>query len=408
MRNRPISGATLGLALLLVVVPVGCRSGPDAGGAGRPRVGPAGRRPPQPLPTPLRAIWVARYHYRTPDDIRRIMARSAALGANTVLWQVRGEGTVAYPSRLEPWSREFDFRDPGYDPLALAVSEAHRRGLRIEAWVNVMPGWRGRTPPPVPSQLYHAHPDWFVTDAWGRRQPLGDFYVILNPCRPEVRRHIARVVAEIATNYDVDGIHLDYVRFAWDGTPNARARFPRDAQTLALYRRETGRTPDEDPAAWDAWRAAQVTRTVAEIRQAVRRTRPGATLSAAVWGDLDQGYREYLQNGPAWLRAGLVDALLPMAYTDNPAEFTASIEAYRAAAPGRRVVPGVGVYKLDSAAGLATQLAECERWGGDWALFSYDALFPTGRDPNAFDPVQGLRRRVVAATARDRRYRPVD
>ncbi len=401
MLNRmPPARATIGLALLTLLVPLGCRSGPEIGGAG-PRLAPAGRRPPRPLPSPMRAIWVARYHYRTPEDVRRIMARCAALGANTVLWQVRGEGTVAYPSRLEPWSREFDFRDPGYDPLALAVSEAHRRGLRIEAWVNVMPGWRGRTPPPVKRQLYHAHPDWFVADARGRRQPLGDFYVILNPCRPEVRRHIANVVTEIVANYDVDGVHLDYVRFAWDGIPNARARFPRDAQTLGLYRRETGRTPDEDPAAWDAWRADQVTRTVAEVRQAVRRTRPGATLTAAVWNDPDEGYRDYLQNGPAWLRGGLVDALLPMAYSERLAAFVADIEAYRSAAPGRRIVPGVGVYKLDSAAGLEAQLAACARWGGDWALFSYDALFPTGRDPNAYDAVQDLRRRAVAAAARE-------
>ena len=92
-------------------------------------------------------VWVARFHYRYPDDVRTIIRNCADMGVNTVLWQVRGAGTVAYPSRLEPWLEEFGFTSPGFDPLALAVEEAHRRGLRIEAWVNILPGWRGPKPP---------------------------------------------------------------------------------------------------------------------------------------------------------------------------------------------------------------------------------------------------------------------
>src|SRR5690606_15258089 len=125
-----------------------------------------------------------------------------------------------------------------------------------------------------------ARPDWFLRDAQGRRQPLGKFYVILNPARPDVRAYIASVAGEIADKYAVDGIHLDYVRYAWETTPEARELFPRDADTLQIYRQETGRSPDQDPRAWDQWRAEQLTRLVAQIREAVQRRRPGATLTA--------------------------------------------------------------------------------------------------------------------------------
>jgi uncharacterized lipoprotein YddW (UPF0748 family) len=369
--------AASGFAVALV----GCR----APGTAPPPPPPAGvptllRAAPLPLPRPVRAAWVARFHYRTPANIREIMKNCAAAGFNTVLWQVRGEGTVAYPSSIEPWAREYGHRDPGFDPLAVAVQEAHKHRLRIEAWFNVMPGWKGAVAPVIAGQLYLAHPDWFMYDAAGHRQPLNKDYVILNPCLPEVRRHIVSLADEIAARYDVDGIHLDYVRFAWDGTAKAKQNYPRDARTLALYRRETARGPDDDPRAWDHWRANQVTRIVHEIRLALNRRRPGATLTAAVWRNPRIGYRDYLQNSVAWLRAGLVDALMPMAYTDKLDQFDADINTYRQLVGTRRIVPGVGIYEHKTAEPMDEQLRRCMNWGGDYALFSYASLFPTVED----------------------------
>lgn len=370
----------------------------------RPRIAaPEVHRPPaQRLATPTRAVWVARFHYRTPDDVRTIIRNCAQLGANTVLWQVRGEGTVQYRSRFEPWSREFDYRDPGFDPLEIAVREAHARGLRIEAWMNVLPGWKGPTPPPIQDQLWHQHPDWFLHDAAGRRQPLGDFYVILNPALPEVRDHLANLAMELAANYAIDGLHLDYVRYAWETTPNAAKLYPRDARTIELFERETGKSPDAAPAAWDQWRAFQLTRAVARLRGVLNEQRPGATLTAAVRPDPVDAQRGYLQSAVEWLRSGYIDAAYPMAYTDKLNVFTRNISAYRSAAPGTRIIPGIGVYRLTTADQLRAQLESCRNWGGDIALFSYESLHPTDKDrraggANRDEQMQrAMRKRVLA------------
>ncbi|MGD8452688.1 MAG: family 10 glycosylhydrolase [Phycisphaerae bacterium] len=374
----------------------GCHGG---GGTGVAPGGP-GRARPMPLATPVRGVWVARFHYRYPDDVRTIMANCAALGCNTVYWQVRGAGTVAYPSKLEPWAPEFDFRDPGFDPLALAVSEAHKHDMRLEAWVNVLPGWRGKKPPPARGQLWNAHPDWFLRDAQGQRQPPGDFYLILNPCLPEVRRHIVSVIDEIVSRYDVDGVHLDYVRYAWETTPDAAKKYPRDPQTLALYRRETGRNPDDDARAWRDWRVNQLTRLVSDIRADVARRRPGATLTAAVVRSPKTAYERFFQNAVAWLRTGLVDAIVPMAYTAEVASFERDIGAYRQLVGRARLVPGVGIYQHKSAQAMRQQLSRCAAWGGDFALFSYGSLFPTHQDrggsPSAREQAErNLRRGVL-------------
>jgi len=358
---------------------VGCRSTPSGEGIA-PRADAVSRPAPRPLPRPVRAIWVARFDYRYAADVRTIIRNCAQLGCNTVFWQVRGAGTVTYPSRLEPWAPEFNFADPGFDPLQLAVAEAHRHGLRLEAWVNVLPGWRGEKPPPVRGQLWNAHPAWFLQDAQGYRQALGDWYLIVNPCWPEVRQHIVRVVEEIVSRYDVDGVHLDYVRYAWDSEKDAARKYPRDRRTLALYRRDTGLGPDDDANAWKHWRANQLTRLVVELRSLLNRRRPGATLTAAVVRHPRIAYDQYFQNGMAWLRTGLVDALLPMAYTDKISQFDADIAAYRQLAGARRIVPGVGIYQHKQPEVMREQLARCVAWGGDFALFSYASLYLTHQD----------------------------
>lgn len=394
--------ALLGLIVVPLTTVMACRTpGKRANVSTTQRVAAA------PLIEPVRGVWVARFHYRYPDDVRTIMANCAKLGFNTVYWQVRGEGTVAYPSQIEPWSREYGHADPGFDPLAIAVAEAHRHGLRIEAWVNVMPGWKGPEPPPAdlePAQLYRAHPEWFIRDASGRAQPLGtvdnkgrassSFYVILNPCLPAVRAHIAAVVDEIVTYYDVDGVHLDYVRFAWDTTPNARSNFPRDETTLALYRATTGRHPDDDAEAWNAWRANQLTRLVALLRDVVQRKRPGASLTAATWRNPMTGYHEYLQNSVAWLRTGLIDAALPMAYTKDLDALIADIEVYHKLAPHACVVPGLGVYKHDQAVQTRAQVAQCQRWGGNFAVFSYESLYSTHGDRGSSEKTRARKETV--------------
>lgn len=341
---------------------------------------PASRAAARPIARPMRAIWIARYHYNTPADVIEILNNCRQLGADTVLWQARGEAVVSYPSQLEPWAREFDFKDPGFDPLALAVAEAHRLGMRIEAWVNVMPGWKGATPPPVPGHVFNEHPDWFLHDAAGKQQPLNQNYVILNPCYPEVRRHIVAVFEEIASRYDIDGLHLDYVRYAWDSARNSKHRYPRDAATLAAYERDTGRKPDDDAAVWDLWRANQLTRLVDDTRRMLGRVRPGASLTAAVWRNPRLAYNDYLQNAVVWLRSGLLDAIMPMAYTQRLNTFELDIEMYRRAAPGGLVVPGVGLYQHRDESTTRAQLELCRRWGGDFALFSYESLFPTLQD----------------------------
>jgi uncharacterized lipoprotein YddW (UPF0748 family) len=322
---------------------------------------------------PPKAIWVVRHAYQSPKEIAAVMETCRSAGFNTVLFQVRGNGTAYYRSRIEPFSEDYGGRDPGFDPLTVACREAHRRGMALHAWVNVIPAWRGQQPPPWPEHVYHRHPEWLWYDQNGRRQPLG-WYVSLNPCLPEVRQYLVGVFEEIVRNYAVDGLHLDYIRFPSEVSPRG-ADYPYDARTLRLYRAATGLTPRQNKASWIRWRTAQVTQLVRDIRAATRRARPDLKLTAAVWADMDGVRRDYFQDGAAWIREGLVDLAFTMNYTTGTWAFRQRQEVWRRAAGSRPVAVGIQAAQRPGDRTTLEQVRLGRAWGGGVAVFSDQIIF---------------------------------
>ncbi len=323
---------------------------------------------------PTRAMWVTRWDYRTPEDVRQVVANCESVGLNTILLQVRGNGTVFYPSSMEPWAEEFGHKDPGFDPLAVAIEEAHDRDMELHAWVNVMPAWRGKKPPQSRRQLYHTHPEWFLMDQQGRRQPLTAHYVILNPCLPEVRDYLTAVFRELCTRYDLDGLHMDYIRFVTHGS-EAGADYPHDEETLRLFNEATGQTPAGDPQAWDDWRREAVTQLVADVRGMMREVSPGARLSAAVFGNRTLVRTKLFQDGERWMADDLIDLAFPMIYTASMENFTRMAEDWRSHSHGKSIVPGLGLFKHKDDADSIEQVQAAWSWGDGFCLFAYSSLF---------------------------------
>lgn len=134
-----------------------------------------------------------------------ILDKVKSIGLNAVFLQVRPNSDALYKSRYYPWSSVLtgtQGKDPGYDPLEYFIEGAHKRGLKLEAWVNP---YRVQTKSNVaelsvdnPVKL---HPQWAAATSDGQ--------LFLDPGIPEVRKLIEDGVLEIAKNYDVDGIVFD-------------------------------------------------------------------------------------------------------------------------------------------------------------------------------------------------------
>ena len=365
----------------------------------------AGGRPPsQPE---VRAIWVTRFDYKSPMDVSSIIVNCAQAGFTDIFFQIRGNGTAFYPSRVEPWAFELSGKDvsatgtdPGWDPLQMAASWAKRYHVRLHAYINVLPGWRGfEEPPRAVGQLWMAHPDWFMVDSTGvRMKPTSAWYSFLNPAHPEVRNHLSQIADELA-RYELAGLHLDYIRFPYDYKdvarevyPNASSReikmhstFSFDPISLGVMGRSASRRK------WDAFRRASVSQLVEDLRRVFKARNPNAVLSASVLADFKTGYHTAFQDSHYWAKKGDIDWLIPMNY--NARLFDERLNKIRHAlghrTTGQHVV--VGINCAESAEEIRRQIEVSRRAGcRGFSLFAYSHLFeshqPTTKSRALFQP----------------------
>ncbi len=301
-----------------------------------------------------RALWVPRWSYKTQADVRTIVQRAASANFNILLFQVRGQGDSYYFSTYEPWADRLTGtlgRYPGWDPLALAIEEAHAAGLQLHAYVNVYPTWLGTTPPKnaMPQHMYRRFNSLYGNEwvQWDRnRNPVGlnQHYLTANPGHPAVVDQVVAVCRDLVLNYDVDGLHLDYVRYAG---PHF-SYDPVSEQGL----REAGMDDRGE------WQRAQVTELVTRIYDEVVPLRPGLALSAAVWpiykdrwrwvtygSTTYEGYGGFFQDSRGWLRLGKMDFIAPMLYgtavKDSRDRFRTLIEDFMSDSYGRHVYAGI-------------------------------------------------------------------
>ena len=378
-------------------------------------------------PKEVRALWVTRGEYRSEDDVKRIVADAASLHFNVILFQVRGNGTVFYKSQIEPWAYELTSndpattgKDPGWDPLAVAVEAAKSHGVELHAWVNVFPAWRSqRFPPKDSKQLWWTHPEWFMHDAAGEKMlprdrrvnpKVADWYAFINPAVPEVQTYLADVCEEIVKNYAVDGLHYDYIRYPreiMEVKQEFRARAKKlgnwsyDAVSMKRFAAETGvARPDDDPDKWFEWRAKQVTATVKTIADRVRPLRADAKkliISAAVGADPQDSKLGKGQDYYTWLDSGVVDGVFLMGYTDDLEKFTKARRAIADSRPKKGfIAAGVGL-RADPAI-VVEEVRIARKLGLEgFAGFSYGALFRGGNDRHASKTADKLKEAMLSS-----------
>ncbi|MFO8182539.1 MAG: family 10 glycosylhydrolase [Candidatus Aegiribacteria sp.] len=330
-----------------------------------------------------RFFWVVRDGLDTPGSIDSIVERAAEAGANGLMVQVVGRGEAYYGSSMLPPA---SFRE-GFDPLAYMVSRARPRGIEVHAWVNAFLVWSAESPPADSAHVWHSRPEWFMTDRYGRStrdysrfecESAGLVGATLSPALPEVREFLADVASEIAVNYEVDGIHLDYIRYpnpSFGFEPEAMGAFylKTGLDPLDVFRRHQGTGAVAEK--WSDWKREMVTATVQTVRAVLRSDAPGVLLSAAVMADPMEAASHYASDWVYWLEAGLVDFVCPMAYTTSTARALELAGLVTTVRP-ERVVYGIGIYNQSIPGALAGAAEALSRGAGGVCVFSLNSLDP--------------------------------
>ncbi|MEL7474021.1 MAG: family 10 glycosylhydrolase, partial [Planctomycetota bacterium] len=345
------------------------------------------------------AMWVSRWDFQAPGDVDRILDDAASIGVTDVLWQARGVFDAYYESSIEPWGEALDDPDgsglgPGFDPLALAVSGARERGLRLHAWVNVFSLWRGEAPPRSPTHALRSEASWRVVDQSGKPQPPGRGYVWANVAIDPVHDRVVDVLADIVDRYRVDGVHLDQMHA---GPVDLGGRiYPADTGTLELFARATGRSAlesDRDLEAFRGWLRDRVTRLARRVRAAVAPRGSGVELSVTSAPRPELARESALQDAARWLESGVVDRV----YARGRAMDAEALDAWALLAPGGRVTPGLSLGGIANEDALLSRLRAFED-GRGVGLFAYAAIFDSA-DPAQPQTPAALTDRLVRRQA---------
>lgn len=259
----------------------------------------------------------ARSIERQKDELRDILDRLQRANINTVLLQTHIRATTIYPSAYEPWDGCLSGKpgkSPGYDALKFAIDECHRRGMELHAWIVAIPVGKWNAAGCV--RLRKRHP--------GLVRKIGD-EGYLDPEKPQTAEYLADLCAEITGNYDIDGIHLDYIRY-------------HETWPMKVSRRQ-GRT--------------NITNIVRAISRRVKSIKPWVKMSCSPIGkykDLSRfssygwnAYERVCQDAQAWLRDGLMDELFPMMYFRGNQFYPFALD-WNEHSYGRIVAPGLGIY----------------------------------------------------------------
>lgn len=363
----------------------------------------------------VRALWVVRTTLTSPEKIRAMVKAASDNGFNTIIVQVRGRGDAYYNSHREPRAAELKEQPADFDPLALTLSEAKQRGIKVHAWINTSLLANLDALPENPAHVYHRHPDWLAVPRpvaadlyqmspkdtryreriveWSKanRAELEGIYT--GPANPKVREHIYQIWMDILEHYPVDGLHFDYVRLASPDFDYSRTSLERFWKWLeptlsAAERRELKKSlkvnplvaAESHPDRFADFQRTQITLLVERIYRAVKKRRPEVLVSASVFANDENAYTRRFQDWRRWLQMGILDVACPMAYSMDTAIFAKQVEvATRSAhASNRRVWAGIGAYRIPVES-TVEKINVARKLGADGIiLFSYDFTIKPG------------------------------
>lgn len=248
------------------------------------------------------------------QELIAILDKLEMANMNTAYLQVRPMCDAFYKSKYEPWSQYLTGtrgKDPGYDPLAFAIEEAHKRGIELHAWLNPYRYESGAANHGADDYVRKNHPEWLLKYA---------NLTILDPSNPEVNQYIINVVEDIISNYNVDGVIFDDYFYPYEGTTN------QDAYSQNLYKPVEKNVGD--------WRRENVNKTMADIYKMIQQTKStvkfgigpfgiwGGTPTLAAQYGVDyintsggtSAYDKIYCDALAWMKEKSIDYISPQCY----------------------------------------------------------------------------------------------
>ncbi|HPD30944.1 MAG TPA: family 10 glycosylhydrolase [Phycisphaerae bacterium] len=348
----------------------------------------------------FRGTWADAFHigYKNASQVDQLVGYAVQGNYNAIIAEVLAYQDTGGTGHGAYWNSQYvpkaaDISESDFDPLAYLCQQAHAQGIEVHAWLvtyRVSTSW-----PPSGNSILTSHPEWIMVeraDTGGGPSPIGDAYC-LDPGSPDVQNYLIEIVRELVTNYPIDGINWDYIRYTQtDGGYPADSNYYYSG--LKRFQRIYNRSdvPSTSDSSWCTFRRRTIDELVrrcrAEIpnmpssRQPVRLTADVLAAGNYTGNFASSTAYTYFQNWKYWQEMAWLDATIPMNYkrehcTDQAQWYRNWVNASVSWKNGRHVFCGQAGY-LNIMPNSITQLAYALNQGSDGtASYSYYATTAT-------------------------------
>ncbi len=335
-----------------------------------------------------RGLWVVRYALTSEAEMREIVNTALDLRITDLYVQVYALGQAWYPSAVAPVANAVK-----QDEFGRLVKIAREKGLKVHAWLNVFYIWAGKTPPANPEHVFNRRRhsilnppvvNSFKSYTWFLGHGVEGYFI--DPADKAYLERIKDLISELIFRYDIEGIHLDYLRypqrevtFSVTGRTLFRDKYFADPFNIVdkqnSYIKEYGLDGIADfYGIYKNFLNKNIYTFLKNLRNHLKQLDKDALLTCAVKADPIQAKEVYYQNWPSWIKDNLCDELLLMNYTEEKRIFKEILSRVGSISGYKNIRIGIAAHKqtVDSLLEKIRCIETSEFEG--YVLFSYNYL----------------------------------
>lgn len=329
-----------------------------------------------------RSVWY-RSNVKSDEDVLAVINKCVEYNINAIYVETWYNGKTI-GSTKNPLIQHYTAQHGDYDALEGFVRIAHEHGIQIHAWVeNFFIGTTSQMSVD-PDHVGHHKEDWILLDKDGKNYYISPEYgnfVFLNPQNRECRDLVLEVYRELLENYDIDGLHLDYIRYP---EHNGNADFGYNEDTIKAFQKEYGYTTDphnykagsKEYKDWIAFRQNVITTFVKEVNDLVKEVRPEVWITAACYPSLTDAPNQIYQYTSQWVKLGYIDQVFSMTYSNGTEYVKNNAESFINACKDKALYStGLTLFSGNSGEELLSQIRGVREVGATGqAFFSLSSL----------------------------------
>ncbi len=318
-----------------------------------------------------------------PNLIDDVVEFAEQNGFNNIFAQVRGRGDSFYNSGFVPKS---SLVDSNFDPLRYLISNCKNKDIKVHAWLNIYYLWSSPKKPTQKDHLFFQKPEWID-------RKLNDEYILkkkflieennlfidregffLAPTNPEVNIHLIKVISELTRNYQIDGIHYDYIRYHSSDYGYNKVGLSKFSE---LSSNENKLLDEDYNRIFFNYKSTSITKFVKNANVEIKNNLPNCIISAAVKPNIFNAKLTFAQEWDLWLSAGYIDWAVPMNYNTDNNDFVQNMHIIKDNIPRKfhdKIIVGISTYN-QSPKSAGKKINRLKRMSfNNISIFSYNTI----------------------------------